>query len=451
VIIAVLANDKDRDDDRINIVDDSVEQGEHGRAARTGRTITYTPSESFSGVDEFEYTIEDVYGATSTAVVKIRSPKTAISGLRGGLISDGSGKSVGYLRLQGSSSGSFTGKVELDGKSYTLLGRIDAQGRFEGTAHGDDGSIDVEFTVDQETGTTLTASLGDGEYSIELGVGQPREVSLAELEGRYTVDFPSGSGSVDGSADGADSLPGGIGWASIEIDEDGSASIKGKLGDGRGYSAQSVVMQGAEGPILPIYTTAESSVIVGTLTLGETIGGTIDWFREESDATFYGDGFGTTIAATGGRYLPPDDGRRALEIGEDEVSDVTFSLSGGNLPSAISVSLRVSEDDDVEVLGDNFEDLKVEIDRRSGIFEGEFDHPDGGDRRRFTGVLLQQAGTGRGVFFGKDRTGRVEFTPQAPTTPEPPNPEPTTPLPTVPLPTVPDPITTFDRARAFRF
>jgi hypothetical protein len=34
-------------------------------------------------------------------------------------------------------------------------------------------------------------------------------------------------------------------------------------------------------------------------------------------------------------------------------------------------------------------------------------------------VLLQQAGTGRGVFFGFDQTGRVEFTPRSAVPPEP--------------------------------
>jgi hypothetical protein len=201
------------------------------------------------------------------------------------LITDGSGKSVGYLRVQASSSGSFTGKVELEGKSYTLVGRLDAQGRFKGTARGDDGSIEVEFTIDQETNTTLSASFEGGEFNVDFTVGERRQVSLASLEGRYTVDFPSGSGSGDGTADGGDSLPGGIGWASIKIDDDGEAWIKGKLGDGRSYSARSIVMDSENGPVLPFYATPESSVVVGTLNIGETVSGTIDWVREESDAT----------------------------------------------------------------------------------------------------------------------------------------------------------------------
>jgi hypothetical protein len=112
------------------------------------------------------------------------------------LITDGSGKSVGYLRVKASSSGSFTGKVELEGKSYTLLGRLDAHGRFKGTAHGDDGSIEVEFTIDQETGTSLSASFEGGEFNLDLSVGEPREVSLASWKVRYTVDFPADLGRV---------------------------------------------------------------------------------------------------------------------------------------------------------------------------------------------------------------------------------------------------------------
>jgi hypothetical protein len=154
--------------------------------------------------------------------------------------------------------------------------------------------------------------------------------------------------------------------------------------------------------------------------------------RKESDATFYGDGFDTVVSATGGRYLPPDNGRRALETGEDEVSNVVVTLTGGNLPRTLSTRVRVSEEDNVDVLGNNFEELELEIDRRDGTFRGGFHHPEDGSWRKVSGVLLQSDGSARGVFFGLDRTGTVQFraaTENSPgnSTPPPPAPLPTTP------------------------
>jgi hypothetical protein len=69
VTIAVLANDSDPDGDTLTIT--SVTRPAHGEVADDGTRITYTPDADFHGVETFEYTAADGFGATASAVVMV--------------------------------------------------------------------------------------------------------------------------------------------------------------------------------------------------------------------------------------------------------------------------------------------------------------------------------------------------------------------------------------------
>jgi hypothetical protein len=68
-IISVLANDTDANNDPLTIT--AVTQGTAGTVAITGTTVTYTPSDDFSAVDSFTYTISDGRGGSDTATVTL--------------------------------------------------------------------------------------------------------------------------------------------------------------------------------------------------------------------------------------------------------------------------------------------------------------------------------------------------------------------------------------------
>lgn len=65
----VLANDTDPEDDTLTIV--STTQGSNGSVSTDGITVTYTPNTDFTGEDNFDYTIDDGYGVTSSATVTV--------------------------------------------------------------------------------------------------------------------------------------------------------------------------------------------------------------------------------------------------------------------------------------------------------------------------------------------------------------------------------------------
>ena len=71
VTLDVLRNDRDPDRDLLTVRE--VAQPDNGvvRIGADGR-LEYTPNAGFEGVDEFEYTVEDGRGGTSSATVTIR-------------------------------------------------------------------------------------------------------------------------------------------------------------------------------------------------------------------------------------------------------------------------------------------------------------------------------------------------------------------------------------------
>ena len=82
VTILVLANDGDRDDDRLTIA--HVEQPTNGWIDASGSALVYTPDPDFYGEDRFEYAIEDGQGGRATADVvvtvhAVNDPPTAVN------------------------------------------------------------------------------------------------------------------------------------------------------------------------------------------------------------------------------------------------------------------------------------------------------------------------------------------------------------------------------------
>ncbi len=68
-VVAVLANDFDRNGDPLTVT--AVTQGAHGSVAINPdrQAVTYTAAPGFTGTDTFTYTISDGYGGTATATV----------------------------------------------------------------------------------------------------------------------------------------------------------------------------------------------------------------------------------------------------------------------------------------------------------------------------------------------------------------------------------------------
>lgn len=413
----VLANDSDPDGDTLEIID--VTEPENGTATITGTQITYQPGPGFSGSDSFSYTIDDGNGGEATAQVTITSPQGVVNGFHGGFVKTLEGKEAGYVLINGTQRGSFTAEVRLDGSDFRLSGRLAGDGSYRGKMWGSGEQHTVEFKVQQGTGAaTLRILIDGGRWIAEVPTGLLSQEQLISLSGRYTVLLP-GTGSTGGNGDDeeneGDTTPAGTGWTIIKVRPDGTASLKGKLPDGRTFSSKGVVGAGEEsGVALTFFDDPKKTVVVGTLTLSEDeVSGSVRVEREKSGEEFFPKGYDTTLTASGARYIKPEKGQRALETGAPENDLQTITFSGGNLASEFSRELRVSEKDKVEVLEPGDDKMSMKIDRNTGRFTVKF-RLTGRMNRKATGVLIQDrgdsgSGSGAGVFLGLTESGKVEL------------------------------------------
>jgi hypothetical protein len=439
ILVDVLKNDRDPEGDAFNLI--AVSPAKQGKVEIVGNQIKYTPGNKSTGPEVITYTVRDNYLAspqTATGTLTIRAPGLAAQGTHAVQLTDADGNVIGILRLNGTSGGQVTGKLDFFDQKYQVSGTLDENGRFHVVLpRKEDGPLDLTVTFDQSgESTALEAFLSaDGnEFSGEAPLGTFSKERRKELVGTYTMEIPApGGGGTDTE------LPGGTGFMRIQVSEWGGVTFKGKLGDGTKFSGSSVLSGTDAAPVIPYWLTPENSRIGGTITIGSgenpTLASVLKWYRgPDGDAQFFPDGFFVESSASGAKYQLPDEGRRALSPNSSSINKATLSLSNGNLASTITYQYDISKGDRLDLLDAGSGNPSLKIDRKKGIFKGEFDHPLNGSRQKFEGVLLQQSEVGRGVFIGINQTGTVEFkleaiapTPVPTPTPTPtPNPNPPT-------------------------
>ncbi len=414
ILIDVLSNDSDPEKDGISL--SSVSQGKQGATTIEGGKVRYTPKSDAAGPDTFTYTVTDDFlaaPASATATVTIKSPGLAAQGLHSAEIKDEHGNIVGQLRLLGTEGGAVSGKVELFGKSFPLLGMLDADGNMHiSVPRPGDNALSMDLAFDQGATSSLKATINDGNtnFSAAAPLAAISASRREELQGRYTVQIPGAGGT-------GNSLPQGTGYVRLDVQASGDVSILGRLGDGQKFRARGVLGGLDDTAAVNVWLAPKDARVSGTFTFSKgaspTVTGSLDWLHPtRSGAELFPDGFITTVTASGGLYTAPEKGARALKGGDD----ATLTFTNGNLPAAITHTLDLNSRDKVEILNPSGDGVTMKIDRGAGIFSGKFVHPVDGSTQVFNGVLLQQQGLGRGVFRGQDQTGTVEFKLVAPTT-----------------------------------
>lgn len=409
--ILPLVNDRDPDGDALSVVDVAT-QPEHGTAVVSGNTIIYTPDGTSTGFDTFTYTIEDAFGLQATGTINIRSARAAFAGTHGGFIKRANGKEAGYFTITASPSGTFTGIAVIEGKRYVLSGTISADGTYRGWGTNGASAIPVLFLTEQtESGSQVTALFNGGQWASELNLSPSDKVERTQLLGRYTVGIAAG-GSTAANGNDPGTPPEGSGWGALRISNDGTGSIKGKLADGRGYSSKGTVNYVDGSPVFTFYDDPEDTRVVGILTLGDTVTGTVQLDRHASGEGRFPRGYDMTQTADGARYVKPPDKRRVLDTETGtKGQDLEINFEGNGLPGSITRQLFLDDNDNVTVVDRGAEQLEMKIDRNSGKVKGKIEINNQGKKIKFTGVLIQspEGGSGRGLgTFNTSRdTGTV--------------------------------------------
>jgi cysteine-rich repeat protein len=196
--VDVTTNDTDPDGDALTVVGFSPPS--HGTVAFTGNVATYTPAANYTGSDEFEYTIDDGHGSTSTASVFV----TVVAGNDAPIAADDTlitpEDTAGGVNLLGNDH-------DPDGDSLTVVGFSQPQ---HGTvsvvlglasyvpAANYNGPDAFSYTVADPSGATATATV----HVTVLAVNDPPiavadSASLDEDTGA-TIDALANDSDVDG-------------------------------------------------------------------------------------------------------------------------------------------------------------------------------------------------------------------------------------------------------------
>jgi hypothetical protein len=423
-----LVNDTDIDGDPRKLVDVAT-QPQHGTAVKSGNSIIYTPDAgSTQGFDTFTYTIVDtiagVDGLSATGTINIRSVRAAFAGTHGGFIKRMNGKEAGYFTVTATSLGTFTGIAIIDGKRFVVSGTISPDGVYRGFATEGGSAIPVFIFTDQtDTGSSVTALFDNGRWSADLTLSPEDRTTRAQALGRYTMEIGAGS-TTQGAGNDPGTLPAGTGWGALRVGEDGTAAIKGRLPDGRSYSARGTLGIEDGGAVFTFFDEVGGTRVVGKLALGDTLSGTVGTDHHATGEGRFPRGFEISSDASGAPYTKPPDKRRILDTtAGTKGQDLTISFQGDGLPGTITRQLFLDDNDHVTVLDRAGEGLKMKIDRNSGRWQAKVTIDNEGTRIKATGVFIQPTlttnattgvvtvsgtgGRGIGTFNTSTNTGTV--------------------------------------------
>ena len=341
-------------------------------------------------------------------------PFTSKAGSYYGILTTGFGaQSAGLVRLTVSANGRFTGRIQLAGKAYSFAGRLDGDGAATVTVPVNGGtplSVTVQADLGDDSGQ-VTGTVTDGANGFSFSASESAfnvKTNAAPEAGRYTLVLAPNPFTTGSSA------PMGAGYATIVVNENGMATVAGRLADGSAFSTTGHV--GDDGTLALYFVPSGSpagSSVDGLLTFQSTdvsdIAGTITWTKgADAAALFYPAGFSTQLPSVGSAYVPPGTGIQPMDI---SVGEVKASLSDGNLTEALTVPVIVNRADKGAMATSGSPDVTFSINPVSGALTGSFVMPGGNLTRNVRGVVLQKQQSAYGYFRGVNECGSFSLTP----------------------------------------
>jgi len=343
------------------------------------------------------------------------TPFIPVAGPYYGVVTTGSGTpATGVLRVAVTAGGVFTGRVTIDGVSYSFSGILDPSGAatlnipvprqapmvltLQADLTGDSGQI---------TGT-LTDGSEDYGFAVSQATDNPAVVPLA---GRYTMVL-----AANPDATGT-STPPGSGYATLLVNKNGITTVTGCLADGTPYSAVGHVANDGTLAIFCVPSGApRGSYLTGLLTFQSTdvsdVSGTLSWNKSPSAAPFYPAGFSTTLPCVGSIYAAPapTSGLKPMDV---TPGTATAAFAAGNLPQTLDVPVVISQKDRATMVTPGAPDVSLVINPVSGTVTGSFVMPNGNLLRGVRGVVIQKQQTAFGYFRGINQCGSFSLAPGA--------------------------------------
>jgi PKD repeat protein len=208
-----------------------------------------------------------------------------------------SNASSGSIQLTLSKTGKFTAKLTLGGAHFSFQGVFDASGNSTHTITPHTGNLlQVILGLDLEGGTgQITGTVSDGTFTAVVLANRAvfRGKNPCPWAGRYAVVFsaPPANGS---------NLPTGTGSATLTVTKSGSGRMSGVLADGTKISISAAVSGAGTWPLYEaLYKKQGACIGWVTFGSGNTLTGTVDWFRPAISKSPFPLGFSTTVTISG--------------------------------------------------------------------------------------------------------------------------------------------------------
>jgi len=319
----------------------------------------------------------------------------------------------GWLSLSTTTSGAFTGQLQLGAAKYSFRGRFDS---YIGLADPitlirpdlSPLTLTLAMILDGPDRGQITVSLDDGTTTDTTTLF--REVWSKSLPATHFAGAKSARYHLawrTDPADTADTYPQGLGTAVITLSSNGLAKLAGKLADGAAFTQSRVVWPNGTLPVfVPLY--ASKGVLNGGLLLDSgtnlspadnAASGTAAWLRPGSSGVLFASGFDTTLSVTGGVYTPPAKGQRVLGLGGGAShSAIELVLTRGGLTPAIESAVIVSTANIVTALTPNTNSLVLKFTAATGLISGSF--KSGTRTAAFSGLILPATPTDPSEAYG---------------------------------------------------
>lgn len=335
------------------------------------------------------------------------NPFTALTGNFDGLLTDSSNVANGSFKATVSGSGVLTGRLVLNGATYSFKSHLDANGVATVTiARRGLSPLTLTFQLDLSGGTQeLTGTLTDGTTTTSITADRASfnaKKNPSQQAGRYTMILaPAAHG--DGSR-----TPQGNGYATLSVKTSGAAVLAGRMGDGTPFSRGGVVTENGSLAVwfVPKGETKGSSV-AGLLTFRGTdvsdLDGTLAWVKAaRSKDVYYPAGFATQLPAVGARYAAPQAGSGLKALGVDN-SGATAGLGDGNLQQPLDVPVNLGTNNQGTMVTPGSPNLSFRINPASGTVTGTFTNGNG--LSGIGGVVIQKQNAAFGYFKGSNESG----------------------------------------------
>ena len=315
-------------------------------------------------------------------------------------------RSSGYMKLTLGSSGVYSARAYLNGKSYSASGVLapDGTATFNFKRTGTNAlqgtlSLDLTNQTDRIEGSIAEQSTNGPAWTAGLVLNRPifSKTNPAPNSGRYTLCILPDAGSP-GS-------PQGEGYGTLTLSTLGSLTFAGALADGTKVSQKTTVSKSGDWPLyVSLYRGKGSLICPAVLDTNQPesdISGALRWFKQtQPTAKIYPGGFTNSTTVLGSRFQSPSLTNALLNL-----TDGAIEFSADNITTAFTNAIELTPQNTIVNQSEN--KLSLSVSKSTGRFTGSVVPPMGGRAISFSGALLQRQNLGAGFFIETNRSGNV--------------------------------------------